>query len=283
MFHKLIGYIAIMSLIAVCITGCNVKNGKIEFKEQVIKDNVYLENNNFGGLKKSDAAEKIMKSAQESDIQVREAKLNGRTWEIEEKEKNGKKLNLDKTLNLLLNAKEGDRVNFVFEGVEPQITEEKLKKNIRLIGSFTTRLMDKQDSRINNIEIAAEDIDYQIIEPGEEFSFNNSLGKRTKSKGYEVAPIIKKTEEGYKKGYGVGGGICQLSSTLFNAVEEGGLEVTERHVHSKEVGYIAKGRDATVSYGSVDFKFRNNSRYPVMIRTFIGSSNVTVKILENRN
>ncbi len=283
MNHKYIRYISVIALIVVCITGCTQKSRDIAFREPVIKNNVYLENSNFGGLKKSDAAEKIMKIAGESDIQVREAKLNKRTWEIEEKEKHGRKLNVEKTLDLLLNAKEGDRFTLVFDDVEPQITQEKLKNNIRLIGSYTTRLLDKQDSRINNIEIAAEDIDYEIIEPGEEFSFNNSLGKRTKSKGYEIAPIIKKTEEGYKKGYGVGGGICQLSSTLFNAVEEGGLEVTERHVHSKEVGYIEKGRDATVSYGSVDFKFRNNRKYPVMIRTFIGKNDVTVKIFENRN
>jgi vancomycin resistance protein YoaR len=73
--------------------------------------------------------------------------------------------------------------------------------------------------------------------------------KRTKAKGYEVAPIIKRTEEGAKKGYGVGGGICQLSSTIYNAVDEAGLEVTERHLHSKDVGYIERGRDAMFHMG----------------------------------
>ncbi len=283
MRDKLRIYAAVVFLTMVLLPGCGRMDGTDKAIEPEIKNNVYLGNINFGGLKKSEAMEKIIKNAEGIDVQVREAKLNQNTWEIEGKEKIGQKLNIEETLNRLINSKEGDKVSLVVEEIYPKLTTEKLRDNIKLIGSFTTPLLDKQDSRLNNIEIASEWIDYSIVNPGEEFSFNRSLGKRTKSKGYEQAPIIKRTEEGSKKGYGVGGGICQLSSTLYNAVERGGLEILERHNHSKDVGYVPKGMDATVSYGSSDFRFRNNRNYSVMVRVYLGENNLTVKVFENRN
>ena len=81
----------------------------------------------------------------------------------------------------------------------------------------------------------------------------------------------------------MGGGVCQLSTTMFNAVEECGLEVTERHTHSSEVTYVPEGEDAAVSYGSIDFKFKNTRQYPIMLKVYVESNTLVVKILENRN
>jgi len=101
-------------------------------------------------------------------------------------------------------------------------------------------------------------------------------------KGYKKAPIIKRTESGSIKGYGIGGGICQLSTTLYNAAEKAGLEITERHSHSKKVPYVPQGKDAMVSYGSSDLKFRNNRQNPIVIKSEISDGKVTVRLYEIR-
>jgi len=163
---------------------------------------------------------------------------------------------------------------------EHQKNEEK-QEDDGSIGTCTTELLSKTESRINNIQLAAQQLDNIAVEPGEEFSFNKELGKRTTAKGYEKAPIIIKTEEGPKKGYGVGGGICQISSTLYNAVYDAGLKVTERHSHSKNVGYLPRGKDAAVTYGGKDFKFVNTRDKAITIKTYLSDDYLTVKIFEN--
>jgi len=164
---------------------------------------------------------------------------------------------------------------------EPIVTE-KLTESTVEIGSATTPLLDRSKTRINNIKVACENLNNLEIKPGEEFSFNGELGKRTKAKGYKKAPVIIRTEDGPKKGYGTGGGICQVSSTLFNAVDNAGLKVTERHSHSRRVGYVEKGRDAAVVYGKKDFKFVNTRPNPVTIKTYLEEDSLTIKIFENR-
>lgn len=273
----------IIATLCLILSGCGGKPDTAQLNEPKVQDNVYFENVNYGGLKKIEVVEKVEKYAENINVVEKDAKLDQTTWEVTEKEKQGHRLNIENTIKDIMNSKKGDKIKLYVEEVQPKVTEESLKKNIVLIGNFSTRILDRRDSRMNNIQLASNSLDYCIINPGEEFSFNKALGKRTLAKGYEVAPIIKRTEEGSKKGYGVGGGICQLSSTLFNAVAEGGLEVTERHMHSKNVGYIEKGRDATVSYGSVDFRFRNTREYPVMLRIYAGEKYLTVKVFENRN
>lgn len=157
----------------------------------------------------------------------------------------------------------------------------KPKKNkLKLIGESSTPMLNRTEARLNNIDIASEKLNNKVVSPGEEFSFNAVVGRRTEEKGYEEAPIIIKTEDGPKNDYGVGGGICQISTTLYNAVEKAKLEVTERHVHSKNIGYVPKGDDATVSYGTADFKFVNNRQNPVVIRIYRRKKSFTVKLYE---
>ncbi|MFP3440966.1 VanW family protein, partial [Pantoea sp. SIMBA_133] len=109
--------------------------------------------------------------------------------------------------------------------------------------------------RTSNIELAAEAINNTVVFPGETFSFNQTVGKRTKERGYLPAPIIVKGE----LSEGIGGGICQVSSTLFNAVDQAGVQIIERYSHSRSVPYVKPGRDATVSWYGPDFSFRNHN------------------------
>lgn len=130
-----------------------------------------------------------------------------------------------------------------------------------VLGTFTTRYDASNKNRSNNISLASEKIDGTVIMPGETFSYNQTVGKRTIDAGYKEAGAYA----GGKVVQEVGGGICQVSSTLYNAVLYANLEIVDRSNHYFETSYVDPGRDATVSWGSVDFKFKNNRKYPIKI------------------
>lgn len=130
------------------------------------------------------------------------------------------------------------------------------------LGYYYTYYNAGNRDRSHNIALAAEAIDSAVVFPGETFSFNRVVGMRTVGKGYRRAPVIVKGE----LSEGIGGGICQVSSTLFNAVDRAGLAIVERYSHSREVPYVLPGRDATVSWGGPDFVFQNRYNQPVLIR-----------------
>ncbi len=280
-------------LISLLFASCSQNNQgdieKIIYKgessplERTVKKDVVLGKDNVGNLKESELLEKIKSYAQQYDTEVKNASIDSETWQIAEKEKAGRKININETLNNVMNAEEGKKVNYVKDKQKPEITAEMLKNNIVLLSSYTTQILDHRSARMNNIQLASEKLDFEIVLPGNEFSFNQVLGSRTKRKGYEKAPIFIKTEDGTKKTNGIGGGICQLSSTLYNAADKIGLNITEKHSHSKTVGYVSKGRDATVAQGSMDFRFVNNRKYPIMIRVFPEQDSITVRLIENRN
>jgi vancomycin resistance protein YoaR len=142
------------------------------------------------------------------------------------------------------------------------------------IASYSTILLDRDSDRINNIEITIEEINGYTMQPGEVFSFNTIVGKRKVEKGYEKA----KTIVNGKSKEALGGGICQLSSTIYNAVRKANLEVVERHSHSKDVHYVPKGQDAAVNYGTQDFKFRNNMSYPITLYVSLANGKVYASI-----
>lgn len=129
------------------------------------------------------------------------------------------------------------------------------------LGTFTTRYDETNENRSNNIKLSSEKIDGTIVMPGETFSYNQIVGKRTIDAGYAEAGAYA----GGKVIQEVGGGICQVSSTLYNAVLYANLEIIERSNHYFETSYVSPGRDATVSWGSVDFKFKNNKTYPIVV------------------
>ena len=130
-----------------------------------------------------------------------------------------------------------------------------------VLGTFITRYDVTNKNRSNNISLSSEKINGTIVLPGETFSYNQIVGKRTIDAGYAEAGAYA----GGKVIQEVGGGICQVSSTLYNAVLYANLEIVERSNHYFETSYVAPGRDATVSWGTVDFKFKNNRTYPILV------------------
>ena len=151
---------------------------------------------------------------------------------------------------------------------ETKITETK-------IGSFYTPILDTDENRVNNLILCAKVIDGVEVGGGELFSFNNTVGARTEEKGYEEARILI----GDEKGYAVGGGVCQISSTLYNAARLAGMEILERHNHKNEVHYVEIGNDAAVSYGELDFVFRNISESPVRLAMRVENGYVYADII----
>lgn len=145
------------------------------------------------------------------------------------------------------------------------------------LGESTTRVLDKQTNRINNIRLAIEKINEITIDKGAEFSFNNIVGERSKKRGFKEAPIIN---EG-KHDNGVGGGVCQVSSTLYMAAKNAGLWIKERHSHTKPVPYANKNNDATVVYGVKDFRFVNIYEYPITLYLWLENDVLYAKIVSN--
>lgn len=147
--------------------------------------------------------------------------------------------------------------------IYPKVDSELLEviRSIR-IGSYITSFNPQNKNRSNNIWLAAKAINNSVIFPGETFSFNKMVGKRTAGRGYLRAPVIVRGEFSED----IGGGICQVSSTLFNAVDNAGLKIVQRFSHTRSVPYIPPGRDATVSWYGPDFEFKNEYNQPVLIR-----------------
>lgn len=146
------------------------------------------------------------------------------------------------------------------------------------IASFSTKIYSKDSARQNNIRITCNTLNNTIVDTGNTFSFCNTVGQATSSKGYQKADIFDKNG---KKKKGLGGGNCQISSTLYNTVlQVPSLVVTERHEHSNNVPYVPKGKDAAVAYGSYDFKFRNNSNNSIKILASTDGNYVYTSLVE---
>lgn len=145
------------------------------------------------------------------------------------------------------------------------------------LASFSTKIYTKDSSRQNNITITCSSLNDTDVSNGETFSFCNTVGRSSPSKGYTKADIF--TDGKKTKGYG--GGNCQVSTTLYNAViKVPGLKVVERHEHSNKVPYIQEGKDAAVAYGSYDFKFVNNTGSSIRIKASHTADSVTIRLIK---
>lgn len=144
----------------------------------------------------------------------------------------------------------------------------------KMIGQYTTYFNSNNKSRSHNISLSVKAVNNQFIFPGETFSFNQIVGIRSAQRGYKRAKVIVRGEVAE----GIGGGICQTSSTLFNAADRAGLRIVQRYSHSRRVPYVPPGRDATVSWYGPDFVFQNTYEQPIMIRAFASGGQVTILI-----
>ncbi|MBQ8526159.1 MAG: VanW family protein [Clostridia bacterium] len=159
---------------------------------------------------------------------------------------------------------------------EPEVTvrDLQIKFSTDCLASYSTSFASSDANRAANVELAASKINGVVLNPGERFSYNGVVGPRTVAAGFKVAHVY----EGDRVVDGVGGGICQVSSTLYNTVLLADLKVVSRTNHSMPVGYVPLGRDATVSWGTIDFVFENNKKYPVKIVATSANRKLTISM-----
>ena len=160
--------------------------------------------------------------------------------------------------------------------IHPEITTSKIGTEAfpDLLSTFSTTYDVSNTPRTTNLILAMNKLDGVVVAPGEVFSYNKTLGKRTAAAGYKEAGGFA----GGRVVQTLAGGICQISSTLYDAAVYANLEIVERHNHMFLAGYVGPGKDATVVYGSLDLKFKNTRKYPIMIKTSIGSGVAKVSI-----
>lgn len=168
-----------------------------------------------------------------------------------------------------------DRLEAVISLVKPQITAKELSAFKYILGEFQTAYDPEEENRTHNILVAVAAIDNTIIQPQQVFSFNEKIGQVTRDNGYQLAPVIK--DNHYELDYG--GGICQVSTTLYNAARLAGLEIIERHTHGIPVPYIDNGLDATVAIGILDLKIKNTFSEPIYLKCQAENGQLTVMIL----
>jgi vancomycin resistance protein YoaR len=142
-----------------------------------------------------------------------------------------------------------------------------------LVASYQT-FYGGDPNRIHNVQLVSHLVDGHVIAPGETFSFNQATGARTAEKGFKEAPVIINGE----LQTGLGGGVCQVSTTVFNAAYEAGLPIVSRTNHALYISHYPQGRDATVNYPDVDLKFTNDTGHWLLLRTWVGSSSLTVAL-----
>lgn len=160
--------------------------------------------------------------------------------------------------------------------LKPKVTVKSLGQEAfpDLLASYSTTYSTGNYNRSTNISLAARSVNGYVLMPGETFSYNSTVGQRTAARGYKEAGVYLNGEVTT----GLGGGICQVSSTLYNAILLANLEIVERSNHTFKPTYVPAGQDATVSWGAPDFKFKNNRNYPIRITATAGNGSVSFNV-----
>ena len=171
----------------------------------------------------------------------------------------------------------GEELRVGIFATHPQLTAKELRKTLfkDVIAEAHTRHT-AIANRTNNLKLACKEIDGTILMPGEEFSFNKTVGQRTEEKGYKEAIAYVSGGESKPE---VGGGICQVASSIYYAVLQADLETTQRQPHMYKVDYVPIGMDATIYWGSLDYRFKNTSPYPIKIEASVSGGKVHIKLL----
>lgn len=196
-------------------------------------------------------------------VEAKDAQLDPQTMEVSE-ETVGLDFDLGALKAAYQSAGKGETFSIPVTVIQPKVTKKELEGSLfRDLLAEATSTVEGTAARRNNVRLATNACNGVILLPGEEFSYNNTTGQRTTAKGYGAAPA-------YVSGLTVdevGGGVCQGSSTIYYAVLQTNLEIVERKPHRYLVTYVPEGMDATVSYGNIDFRFRNNTDYPIKLVT----------------
>ncbi|MGL5379465.1 VanW family protein [Clostridium sp.] len=258
----------------------------------------------YGKNEKTSAKNKMINKAQEHEISAKLVYDEGKLKEFEDRVKSevnvepqdaqisissgnisitpdvvGKKINEEELHNKLVENINGDPTDIIelkFDLVESlaRIKESDLKKITGRMSSYSSSYVDNGDGRTTNMRIASDIINGTLLMPGDEFSYNGLIGDTTPDKGYKIA----NTYVGGEIVPDYGGGICQVSTTLYRAVMRSNLRSTERMNHSMIVSYSEPGLDATVANGVIDYKFVNTYDFPVYIEGYVGGGAVTFNI-----
>lgn len=227
--------------------------------------------------------EAMLSLAGEINVEMRNATFDVKTgWPVPERE--GVRLDVTASMrrvrDALSLAQRPTAVALVVRPVRPITTLSDLRElGIReLVSSYSTVFDPKIEQRAHNIRLASGRISGVMVRPGAEFSFNEVVGPRTRELGFMEAPEI--VGEEFRPG--IGGGVCQVSSTLYNAALLANLEITARQNHSRLTGYVPPGRDATVYYGAQDLRFRNNTVAPILLLSEVSGSRLTVSVFGHK-
>lgn len=173
----------------------------------------------------------------------------------------------------MINKKKIEDINLPVITLYPKVSTKQVKSIDSVLGEFSTSF-NNSTSRGSNIHVAGQQTSDILLMPGDTFSYNKCTGARNWVNGYKSAPVIV----GGKVTNGEGGGVCQVSTTIYNAALMSGLTIDEVHNHSLPSRYVQRGRDATVSYGYTDLKFTNSFTHPVYIKNIVGNGAITSKI-----
>ncbi|NFN93927.1 vanomycin resistance protein VanB [Clostridium botulinum] len=211
------------------------------------------------------ACEEAIKDKVQTEPKDATLSINGSNFSVVD-EVVGKSINMeefDKKLKEAITGhiNEENIISMELETVQPKITNKDLSKINGIIGSYSSNYGTSSEGRSTNIDISTKAINGVVLMPGDVFSFNEVVGPRTVERGYKEAA----TYVGNKVEPGIGGGICQVSTALYRAVMHANIRSVERRNHSMSVGYAKPGLDATVSYGDIDYKFKNNYDSPIYI------------------
>ena len=171
-----------------------------------------------------------------------------------------------------------NRLELKFKQVKPELTFEDFKDIDTRLGIYTTKL-EPGTNRTHNIRLASQLLDNRLVKPGEVFSLNQTLGPRTVERGFLKAPVIVNNQMGFD----YGGGICQVSTTLYLAVLQASLPIIKRVPHSIPVDYVPLGNDATIDGDNIDFQFGNNQKYPVVITSSVKKDSLIVSIYGHKD
>ncbi len=207
------------------------------------------------------------------------ARMRGRTLVVAAPERSGARLDVDATAAALLYKgedalRDGGKATLVMVAEKPAVTAGDLGKVNHLLASFSTHYGSSSRDRRHNVALAAAHVDGTLIAPGGTFSYNDVVGPRSRKRGWRQAPT-------YQNGMvvpGTGGGICQVSSTLYNAALLGDMKIVRRSHHSMPVHYVRAGRDATVAYGAIDLQFRNPTDGPVYVAAHASGGRLTIAL-----
>lgn len=264
-----------LSLIALLIlSGCLALGIRDSYKrlKYGVPQGVYLGDIPLGKKLSQEVYTVVLSLAQSSLIRPRNAFLDPLTGQILP-QICGQKIDVEATVELVMDSRPGSVLQPVRISLDPEITTDLFRKIRHKKSSFATGF--GGGGRGKNISRAAEQINNYVLLSGEVFSFNKATMPRDAEHGYELAPII--VGDAVIPGYG--GGVCQVSTTLYNAVRRAGLEVVERYPHSLPIDYVPPGMDATVS-DYLDFKFRNNTEKMIMVKATAHGYVLVVEIWE---